>query len=190
MLSWLPRRNARIEVEAEAEALSRDFGEVAYSEACRREHEASSHAIARDWGSVALAVARLIGKRTDVDPLVRLAMNALLVPDREDTAPRRRRSLPGLTPRKPRSLPELTPETELTPVISTAHTFRIQFVGAAPDRRPTTLREVDIRVPDVAAAIVAAANIAWPPRTIGLRILDDKGREVFERQKAHRRSAS
>ena len=191
MLSWLPRRNARIEVEAEAEALFRDFGEVAYSEARLREHEASSHAIARDWGSVALAVARLIGKRTDVDPLVRLAMNAVLVPDREDTAPRRRRSLPGLTPRKPRSLPELTPETELTPVISAAaHTFRIQFVGAAPDRGPTTLREVDIRVPDVAAAIVAAANIAWPHRTIGLRILDDKGGEVFERQKAHRRSAS
>jgi hypothetical protein len=190
MLSWLPRRHAR-EIEAEAEALFRDFGEVAYSEACRREHEASSHAIARDWGSVALAVARLIGQRTDVDPLVRLAMNAVLVPDREDAALRRRQSLPGLTPRKPRSHPDLTPETELKPGISaTTHTFRIQFVGAAPDRGPPTLREVDIRVPDVAAAIVAAANIAWPPRTIGLRILDDKGREVFERQKAHRRSAS
>jgi hypothetical protein len=188
MLSWLPRRHARIEIEAEAEALIRDFGEVAYSEAYRRECEASSHAIARDWGSVALAVAGLIGKRTDVDPLVRLAMNAVLVPDREDAAPRRRRSLPGLTPCKPRSLPELTPEAELTRVTApTTHTFRIEFVGAAPDRGPTTLREVEIRVPDVSAAIVAAANIAWPPRTIGLRILDDKGREVFKRQKAYRR---
>ena len=27
MLSWLPRRNARIEIEAEAGALIRDFGE-------------------------------------------------------------------------------------------------------------------------------------------------------------------
>ena len=89
MLSWLPRRHARIEIEAEAEALIRDFGEVAYSEACRREREASSHAIARDWGSVALAVAGLIGKRTDVDPLLRLAMNAVLVPDRKDAAPRK-----------------------------------------------------------------------------------------------------
>ena len=189
MLSWLPRRHARIEIEAEAEALIRDFGEVAYSEACRREHEASSRAIARDWGSVALAVARLIDQRTDVDPLVRLAMNAVLVPDRADAVPLRRRSLPGLTPRKPRSLPELTPEAELTRVTAPkTHTFRIQFVGAAPDRGPTTtLREVDIRVPDVSAAIVAAANIAWPPRTIGLRILDDTGREVFKRQKAYRR---
>jgi hypothetical protein len=47
MLSWLPRRHAIIEIEAEAEALIRDFGEVASSEACRREHEASSHPIAR-----------------------------------------------------------------------------------------------------------------------------------------------
>jgi hypothetical protein len=190
MLSWLPRRQARIEIEAEAEALIRDFGEAAYSEACRREHGASSRAIARDWGSVALAVALLIGKRTDVDPLLRLAMNAVLVPDREDAAPHRRRSLPGLTPRKPRSLPDLTPEAELTRVIpDTTHRFRIQFVGAAPNRGPTTLREVEIQVPDVSAAIVAAASIAWPPRTTGVRILDDTGREVFKRQRAHRRSA-
>src|SRR5271167_185776 len=132
MLSWLPHRRARIEsIELEAEALVRDLGEAAYSEARRREHEASSDEIARDWGLVALAVARLIGSRMDVDPLVRLAMNAVLVPDREDAAPHRRRSLPGLTPRKPRSLPELTPEAELTRVIApTTHTFRIQFVGA------------------------------------------------------------
>jgi hypothetical protein len=143
------------------EALDRTIGEVAYSEACRREHEASSQAIARDWGSVALAVARLIGKRADVDPLVRLAMNAVLVPDREDATLRRRQSLPGLTPRKPRSLPDPTPETELTPVISaTTHTFRIQFVGAAPDRGPTTLREVEIRALDVSAAIVAEYRVA------------------------------
>jgi hypothetical protein len=84
---------------------------------------------------------------------------------------------------------EQAPEPELTPVIAPAtHTFRIQFVGAAPGRGPKTLREVEIRVPDVSAAIVAAANIAWPSRTVGLRILDDKGREVFKRQKAYRRS--
>lgn len=99
MLSWLPRRRARIEsIEAEAEALVRDFGEAAYSAARRREREASSDEIARDWGFVALAVARLIGERKDVDPLVRLAMNAVLVPDREVAASREPRSLPGLTP--------------------------------------------------------------------------------------------
>jgi hypothetical protein len=70
-------RRARIKNrEAEAEALVRDLGEAAYDEARRREHEASSDEIARDWGVVALAVARLIGRSKDVDPLVRLAMNA------------------------------------------------------------------------------------------------------------------
>ncbi len=104
-------------------------------------------------------------------------MNAVLVPDREDAASR-----------KPRSLPGLTPAEELARAIAaTTHPFRIQFVGAAPARGPTTLRQVEIQVADVSAAIVAAANIAWPPRTIGLRILDGEGREVFKRQKADRR---
>src|SRR4029077_14275901 len=99
MLSWLPCRRARIEsIEADAEALVRDFGEAAYSAARRREREASSDEIARDWGFVALAVARLIGEREDVDRLVRVAMNAVLVPDREVAASRKPRSLPGLTP--------------------------------------------------------------------------------------------
>ncbi len=81
MLSWLPRRRVRIEsIQAEAEALIRNLGEAAYSEARRREHEASSDEIASDWRFVVLAVARLIGSRKDVDPLVRLAMNAVLVP--------------------------------------------------------------------------------------------------------------
>ena len=96
MLSWLPRRRARIEsIEAEAEALVRDFGEAAYSAARRREREASSDEIARNWGFVALAVARPIGERKDVDRLVRVAMNAVLVPDREVAASRKPRSLPG-----------------------------------------------------------------------------------------------
>jgi hypothetical protein len=49
------------------------------------------------------------------------------------------------------------------------------------------LTEVEIEVLDVSAAIIATANIAWPPRTIGLRILDSEGREVFSRQKVDRR---
>jgi hypothetical protein len=39
-------------------------------------------------------------------------------------------------------------------------------------------------------ARVIAANLAWPPRTIGLRILDGEGREVFARQKADRRAGT
>ncbi len=175
MLFWLPRRRARIEsIQAEAEALFRNLGEAAYSEARRREDEASSDEIASDWGFVALAVARLIGRRKDVDPLVRLAMNIVLVPDRKEAASRKRRSLAELRPAH--EAPHVRAATTLP--------FRIQFVGAAPDHGPITLTEVEIQVADVSAAIVAAANIAWPPRTIGLRILDGEGREVFGRRKA------
>jgi hypothetical protein len=143
MLSWLPRRRARIEsIEAEAEALVRDFGEAAYSAARRREREASSDEIARDWGFVALAVARPIGERKDVDRLVRVAMNAVLVPDPEVAASR-----------KPRSLPGLTPAEELARVIAaTPRPFRIQFVGAAPNGGPITLTEVEIQAADASAA--------------------------------------
>ncbi len=154
----------------------RALGEAAYDEARYREQEASSDEIARDWGLVAMAVARRIGRSKDVDPLVRIAMNAVLVPDRKEAASR-----------KPRSRSEITSVDEVTRELAAAtHLFRIQFVGAAPDRGPTTLKEVEIYVADVSAAIVAAANIAFPPRTIGLRILDHEGHEVFGRQKADR----
>jgi hypothetical protein len=181
MLSWLPRRRARIEsIEAEAEALVRDFGEAAYSAARRREREASSDEIARDWGFVALAVARLIGERKDVDRLVRLAMNARS----------RSRSRSGRLAQAS-ILPGLRPAEGLARVIAaTPRPFRIQFVGAAPDGGPITLTEVEIQAADASAAIVAAANLAWPPRTIGLRILDGEGREVFARQKADRRAGT
>src|SRR5271157_5544201 len=118
MLSWLPRRRARIEnIDAEAEALVRDLGDFAYGEARRRESEASSDAIARDWCLVALAVTRLIGRSKDVDPLARLAMNAVLIPDRKEAASR-----------KPQSLSELTPANEAVHVLAAAmRPFRIQF---------------------------------------------------------------
>jgi hypothetical protein len=48
-------------------------------------------------------------------------------------------------------------------------------------------RRGEIQVADVSSAIIAAANLEWPRRTTGLRILDRKGREVFGRQKADRR---
>ena len=177
MLFWLPRRRARMDVAAEAETLMRDLGEAAYGEARRREDEASSDEIARDWGLVALAVARVIRGHKDVDPLVRLAMNAVLVPDRKEAASR-----------DPRSLSKHGRADEATHGLAeTAQPFRIQFVGAAPDRGPITLGEVEIQASNVSAAIVAAANTIWPPRTIGLRILDCEGREVFARQRADRR---
>ena len=66
-------------------------------------------------------------------------------------------------------------------------TFRIQFVCGTVDHGPTNLTEKQIQAPDAPAAIIAASNIKWPPQTIGVRILDREGHEVFARQKAQRR---
>ena len=66
-------------------------------------------------------------------------------------------------------------------------TFRIQFVCGTVDRGPTNLTEKRVEVSDARAAIIAAANIKWPPQTIGVRILDREGHEVFARQKAQRK---
>ena len=46
------------------------------------------------------------------------------------------------------------------------------------------LKEVGLEAEDVSGAIVAAAKLSFPPKTIGLRILDPDGREVFARRKA------
>jgi hypothetical protein len=101
MLSWLPRQRARMErIEVEDETMIGDFGADAYFEARRREHEASSDAIAKDWGQIALAVARKVSKRVDVAPSIRVAMNAVLISDREAGLARKTRILAGLMPAK------------------------------------------------------------------------------------------
>lgn len=75
--------------------------------------------------------------------------------------------------------------TEIVP--EEPRTFRIQFVCGTVDHGPTNLTEKQIEVSDAPAAIIAAANIKWPPQTIGVRILDCEGHEVFARQKPQRR---
>ena len=84
----------------------------------------------------------------------------------------------------PPTLPEPSPTTEI--VSRQARTFRIQFVCGMADEGPTNLTEKQIEAPDAPAAIIAVANIKWPPQTIGVRILDREGHEVFARQKARR----
>ncbi|HME83493.1 MAG TPA: hypothetical protein VKG91_02835 [Roseiarcus sp.] len=177
MLSWLPQRRARTErIDAEAEALIGDFGIAAYSEARRREQEASSEPIARDWGLVAAAVAQKTGRRIGPDASIRMAMNAALAPESHQAAARER-------PSSAEGAPAEESERELAAAMQQ---FRIQLVGAAPDRGASILKDVEIQASDVSAAIIAAANLAWPPRTIALRILDGTGNEVFARKRRER----
>ncbi len=84
----------------------------------------------------------------------------------------------------PPTLPEPHPPAEI--ISEQAQTFRIQFVCGTADEGPTNLTEEQIEVADTPAAIIAAANIKWPPKTVGVRILDREGHEVFARQKARR----
>ncbi len=178
MLSWLHRRRAKIErIDFEAEALIRQLGFEAYSEARRMEREASSEAVAKDWSRIATAIAHKFGRRIGVDTSTRMAINAIFAPDRKPASVR-----------QPRPLSEPRQADELMRVLATKpQTFRIQFVGAGSDRGTSILKEVEIQASDVSAAIIAGTNLAWPPQTIGLRILDREAREVFGRKKAYRR---
>jgi hypothetical protein len=81
-------------------------------------------------------------------------------------------------------LPEPDPPAEIAS--EPQRTFRIQFVCGTVDSGPTNLTEKQVEVADAPAAIIAAANIKWPPQTIGVRILDREGHEIFARQKARR----
>src|SRR5271166_5039361 len=180
MLSWLPQRRARTErIDAEAEALIGDFGIAAYSEARRREQEASSEPIARDWGLVAAAVAQKTGRRIGPDASIRMAMNAALAPESHQAAARER-------PSSAEGAPAEESERELAAAMQQ---FRIQLVGAAPDRGASILEDVEIQASDVSAAIIAASNLALPPRTMALRILDSTGNEVFARKRRERPAA-
>ena len=89
-----------------------------------------------------------------------------------------------------RTRPDLGSADEPTRVASEQPgAFRIQFVCGTLDQGPTNLMEKQIEAPDTSAAIIAAANLKWPPQTIGVRILDRSGHEVFARQKARRDKA-
>ncbi len=176
MLGWLRRRRERVERnEAEADELVRLLGDDAYSEARWREHPASSSATAREWNLIALVIARRTGRRIGLDLSTRMAMNAVFVPDREPDGWR------------PRPSPELDPVDELKRIVSAKwQLFRIQFLCAAPAGL-SVLNEVEIRATDVSVAIVSAARVTFPPKTVAVRILNHESQVVFERHKADRR---
>jgi hypothetical protein len=83
---------------------------------------------------------------------------------------------------------ELDPLDELDRILGEKpQRFRLQFFAVADDRRPSIVLETALEAADASAAIRAAADADWPPRAIGLRILDREGREIFERLRADRR---
>ena len=117
-----------------------------------------------------MAVGRKSGKLVGLDTSTRMAMNVAFAPDREQTGVR-----------------ELQHFSQVDEVKSTLaqQPFRIQFISGI-NRGSSTMTEVEIKAADASAAIVAAANVALPPRTIEVRILDSGGREVFSRRRSDR----
>ena len=172
MLSWLRRRRERAErTEAEADALMRQRGVLAYAEARRREREAKSRVEAQTWNRVALAIAHKTGKRVGFDTASRMAADAALPSCPEMSV---------LAPTGP--VPEVDPLNELVRLTSDGSVrgqFRIQFLGAGTNRRQTILDEVEVLASDVSTAIREAAHTPWPPRAVGFRLVDQDGREVL-----------
>ncbi len=62
--------------------------------------------------------------------------------------------------------------------------YRLQFFSVGADLGPTVLSETEIQAADASEAIRDAIAANWPPRAVGLRLLDLEGREIFERLKA------
>ena len=91
----------------------------------------------------------------------------------------------GGNPRsQPRDYSEIGQIEELNRILGAKPApFRVLFIGDAPGRGTSVLKEVDLQVSDSSMAIVAAAKLEWPPNTVGLRIIDREGREVFERHR-------
>ena len=118
-----------------------------------------------------MAVAHKTGERIGLDTSTRMAMNAVFAPDREHGGDRQ--------PQPFSQADEQKGTLALEP-------FQLQFISSAPDRGPSTVTELEIQASDASGAIVAAAKIAMPPRTIGLRILDCDGHEVFSRWRVDR----
>lgn len=96
-----------------------------------------------------------------------MAMDADLAPDREQNTPDQIAELNRVLDAKP-------PQ------------FRVQYVGSGSLRVRSILKEVEIEASNVSAAVITAANLEWPPKTTGLRILNREGREVLARQRADR----
>ena len=80
---------------------------------------------------------------------------------------------------------EVDPLDELERVLAVRpQRFRLQFFGVGADLGPAVLAETEIQAADASGAIREAAGANWPPRAVGLRLLDLEGREIFERLKA------
>lgn len=161
--------------EADADHLIASFRLRAYSEARRRQRQAQASDSVAHWGEVARLIVRRSGEAGDTRSHSRTDGDV-------DVA---RKDLPRPWPLR---FFEVDPLDELERVLAVKpQRFRLQFFGVGADLGPSVLTETEIQAPDASSAILAAAQAAWPPRAVRLRVLDLEGREIFERLKADMR---
>ena len=159
---------------ADADQLIATFRVRAYSEARQRQRRAAAPEAAAHWGQVANLIARRTSELRDDEWSTRTESDAHVA--------RRGREL-GVRPAV--RFFEVDPLDELERVLAVRpQRFRLQFFGVGADHGPAVLTETEIQAADASAAIREAVAASWPPRAVGLRLLDLEGREIFERLKA------
>ena len=159
---------------ADAERLITTFRVRAYSEARLRQRRAAAPEAAAHWGQVANLIARRTSELRGGEPSTRTELDARVA--------RRSREL-GVRPAV--GFFEVDPLDELERVLAVRlQRFRLQFFGLGVDLSPAVLTETEIQAADASSAIREAVEARWPPRAVGLRLLDLEGREIFERLKA------
>jgi hypothetical protein len=180
-----PPASARAAVDVEiaetplvdADQLIATFRVRAYSEARQRQRRAAAPEAAAHWGQVANLIARRTSELRRGEPSTRTELDANVA--------RRGREL-GIRPAV--GFFEVDPLDELERILAVRlQRFRLQFFGLGADLGPAVLTETEIEAADASSAIREAVEARWPPRAVGLRLLDLEGREIFERLKANLR---
>ncbi len=158
---------------ADADRLIATFRVRAYPEARQRQRRAATPEAAAHWGQVANLIARRASELRGGEPSTRTELDANVA--------RRGREL-GIRPAV--GFFEVDPLEELERVLAVRlQCFRLQFFGVGADHGPAVLTETEIQAADASSAIREAVVTHWPPRAVGLRLLDLEGREIFERLK-------
>ncbi|MGC2782259.1 MAG: hypothetical protein WA397_00155 [Roseiarcus sp.] len=145
----------------------------AYAEARQRQRRAAAPEAAAHWGQVANLIARRTSEQRGDGP-IRTELDANVASGGAAVGVR-----PAVR------FFEVDPVEELERVLAARpQRFRLQFFGLGADHGPTVLTETEIQAADASVAIREAVTTSWPPRAVGLRLLDLEGREIFERLKA------
>jgi hypothetical protein len=148
----------------------------AYAEARQRQRRAKAADAAAHWGQVANLIARRTSESRGGEPSIRTELDANAGSGRAV----------GVRPAV--RFFEVDPLEELERVLAARpQRYRLQFFGLGADLGPIVLTEAEIQAADASGAIHQAVATSWPPRAVGMRLVDLEGREIFERLKVDRR---